>query len=221
MRCSPAPPLGVPSGAKQPVSLQLHSQQHTPLISHDLVPEPQLLLYHSSSQNLKEIAKLQQLSVTATQEGNISTSAIQSKRGLEGWGQDELHLLPPGCANQLIPAADQGLCTCGVPPCCRVSQPQSCHVWTHLQARSCQLAEQQAWDTVRGKEDGLQHSPWKLSPMSCRKRAGKGHWWNLNLVRWFKSTQAVFRLRPGNEHRLQVDIAQVFHNELTSYYLKC
>lgn len=147
-----------------PGSLSAYSQQHAPLISHDLVPEPQLLLYHSSSQNLKEIAKLQQLSVTTTQEGNISTRAIQSKRGLEGWGQDELHLLPPGCVNQLIPAADQGLCTCGVPPCCRVSQPQSCHVRAHLQARSCQLAEQQACNTVRSKEDGLQHSPPETLP---------------------------------------------------------
>lgn len=137
-------------------------------------PEPQLLLYHSSFQNLKEIAKLQQLSVTATREGNVSTRAVQPRKGQEGWGQDELHLLPPGRANQLIPAADHGFCTCGIPACCKVSQPQSCHVRAHLQVRSCQLAEQQACDTMRSKGvDGLQHSP-AVNFSPCHEESWKG-----------------------------------------------
>lgn len=121
-------------------------------VSHS--PELQVLLDHSSSHNLEETAKIQQLSTAATQEGNGLTWALQPWRGRKRRGEEGIALT----ANQICQSADgymSSLLRSGVFPTpsfhgsSRVSAPVM--LGAYPRAWSCHLAQQQVYAATRGK----------------------------------------------------------------------
>lgn len=137
----------------------LPSPVHTKPGTISCSPELQLLLDHSSSKNMKETAEIQQLSASATHEGNVLTWAIQPKRGREQRGEAVLcncrQDMSIGCLLYAGPATDRDF-----PVSFKASQPQPCHEQACMKVQSCQLAQQPAWDTVRSQ--GLKcNNPWE------------------------------------------------------------
>lgn len=188
--CSTASP-----STREPVDIGLCSHQYTKPGTVSCSPELQLLLDHSSSKNMKEIAEIQRLSAAATHEGNVLTWAIQPKRGQEQRGEGG----PAVTACKTCQSGDSyTLVLLQNGAFLQVSRPhkfQPCHKQAWMKVQSCQLAKQPAWDAVRSQGPELQQ-PLGTAFLRCRGGAGQVCSWNLQ---WLKSTEAEIRLGKDNE----------------------